>query len=261
MTMTTSRFGLIRLIAVAGLLVLAGCREDLYTNLDEREANLIVATLDREGIPAGRLLQDDGRMTVTVESARFGQAVGLLEEAGLPRQQFASIGDVFRQEGLVASPMQERARLLFALSEELSRTVSEIDGILSARVHIVLPENDALRRDAQPSSASVFVRHEADLDIAPLIPQIKTLVANGIAGLTYDKVSVVPVAAVAPRTDPQAQPMVSMLGIWMLKTSQSRALIVLGTLSALCVALAAALAALVWRNRMRNRSYLLEVSE
>lgn len=253
--------GPLRLLAVIGLFLLCGCREDLYTGLDEREANMIVATLQREGIPTDRILAEDGTMTVTVDPARFSQAMGLLEQAGLPRQKFASMGDVFGQEGLVASPMQERARLLFALSEELSRTVSEIDGVLSARVHIVLPENDALRRDAQPSSASVFIRHEGDLDIALLIPQIKTLVANGISGLTYDKVSVVPVAAAPPASDVLVQPVSSVLGIWVLDSSRSRAIVLIGMLSALSAALAIALAWALWRRRTKAQGYRLEVLE
>lgn len=246
---------------LALVLLLAGCKEDLYTNLDEREANLILATLGAEGIPAGRVPQEDGQMTVTVDAARFPQAVALLEEAGLPRQRFASMGEVFGQEGLVSTPMQERARMLYALSEELSRTVSEIGGIQTARVHIVLPDNDPLRRDAQPSSASVFVRHEPDLEIGTLIPQIKMLVANGIAGLTYDNVSVVPVAAAPPRVDARTQPMVRVLGIWVLETSRPRAVAVLAGLGGLSAVLATALAVLVWRRRNRPRDYRLEVLE
>ena len=86
--------------------------------------------------------------------------------------------------------------MIFALSQELSRTVSEIDGVLSARVHLVLPENDPLRQQLIPSSASIFIRHQASVPMNDLVPQIKMLVANGAAGLSYDKVSVilVPVA-------------------------------------------------------------------
>jgi type III secretion protein J len=73
--------------------------------------------------------------------------------------------------------------------------VSEIDGVLSARVHLVLPENDPLRQQLVPSSASVFIRHRGSAPINDLVPQVKMLVANGIAGLSYDKVSVILVPA------------------------------------------------------------------
>src|SRR4029078_13117125 len=101
------------------------------------------------------------------------------------------MGQVFKKDGLVSSPMQERAQMIFALSQELSRTVSEIDGVLSARVRLVLRENDPLRQQLVPSSASVFIRHRGNMPVGNLVPQVKMLVANGVTGLSYDKVSVV----------------------------------------------------------------------
>lgn len=174
----------------------ASCKSELYTNLDQRHANQIVATLRQHGIPADRSIGKGDRASVSVEESRFAEAVAVLNDNGLPKQEFATLGDVFKRDGLVSSPVQERAQMIFALSQELSRTVSEIDGVLSARVHLVLPENDPLRQQLVPSSASVFIRHQASAPMSDLVPQVKMLVANGVAGLSYDKVSVilVPVA-------------------------------------------------------------------
>lgn len=201
------------LLAVA--VSLQACKEELYTDLGEREANLMVATLLSNGIDANRTVQKNGKLAVTVEEDQFGAAVRVLTDAGLPQTEFATIGSVFKKEGLVASPVQERAQMIYALSEELSRTISQIDGVLTARVHVVLPDNDPLQRFSAPASASVFIRHEPDLAIDGLIPQIKTLVANGIAGLTYEKVSVVPVAV--PKTLHKATQdlaLKSVMGMW-----------------------------------------------
>lgn len=239
-------------------LLLQACDTDLYTNLDEREANIIVATLARNGIPAARQAQDEGQMTVTVSEERFAEAVEILDRAGLPEQKFANMGDIFQGNGLVSSPVQERAQMIFALSQELSHTVSQIDGILSARVHVVLPDNDLLQQNSTPSSASVFVRYIPSLEIAPLIPQIKTLVANGIAGLSYDKVSVVPVVSAIPEEmDTLPQPMMgSFLGVAMPASSVSRIGWIIGLLSVAVIGLAATVCWLVWRQR-RQRPYSL----
>ena len=239
-------------------LLLQACDTDLYTNLDEREANIIVATLARNGIPAARQAQDEGQMTVTVSEERFAEAVEILDRAGLPEQKFANMGDIFQGNGLVSSPVQERAQMIFALSQELSHTVSQIDGILSARVHVVLPDNDLLQQNSTPSSASVFVRYIPSLEIDPLIPQIKTLVANGIAGLSYDKVSVVPVVSAIPeKVDTLPQPMMgSFLGVAMPASSVSRIGWIIGLLSVAVIGLAGAVCWLVWRQR-RQRPYSL----
>lgn len=191
-----ARFALVIICAAT----VASCKSDLYTNLDQRRGNEIVAVLRQHGIPAARSLGKGDRVSVSVDESRFAEAVAVLNDNGLPKEEFAALGDVFKRDGLVSSPVQERAQMIFALSQELSKTVSEIDGVLSARVHLVLPENDPLRQQLVPSSASVFIRHHASIPIIDLVPQVKMLVANGVAGLSYDKVSVilVPAAERAP---------------------------------------------------------------
>ncbi|MGQ4274899.1 type III secretion system inner membrane ring lipoprotein SctJ [Terrihabitans sp. B22-R8] len=179
------------LVLIVSVLALAGCKADLYTRLDEREANEMLALLLTNDIDATRAVAKDGTSTLQVEEKQTAAAIELLESKGLPRQQFKNLGEVFKGSGLIASPTEERARYVYALSEELSRTISDIDGVLSARIHVVLPKNDLLRQDTTPSSASVFIRHDSQAQINALLPQIKMLVANSIEGLSYDKVAVV----------------------------------------------------------------------
>ncbi|MGY3033746.1 type III secretion protein J [Bradyrhizobium sp. USDA 4354] len=173
------------------LLTLAGCKADLYTKVQEREANEMLGLLLSKGVDAIRVVGKDGTSTIQVEEKQLAYSIELLNDQGLPRQSFKSLGEVFKGAGLVASPVEERARYVYALSEELSRTINDIDGVLSARVHVVLPKNDLLRQDATPSSASVFIRHASNAKLSALLPQIKMLVANSIEGLSYDKVAVV----------------------------------------------------------------------
>jgi type III secretion protein J len=193
-------------MVVVCALTVASCKSELYTNLDERQANEVVATLRQHGIPADRSAGKGDRISVSVDENRFAEAEAVLKENGLPKQEFATIGEIFKRDGLVSSPIQERAQMSFALSQELSRTVSEIDGVLSARVHVVLPESDPLRQQTVPASASVSIRHRADTPMNELIPKIKELVQHSVPGLSsYNDVSVVlfpvPVHEAAARND------------------------------------------------------------
>lgn len=183
----------VRLALAASLLVLAlaGCKVELYGGLAEREANDMLAALMRRGIPAHKQPGLEGTFALLVEEDRFAEAVELLRMQGFPREPFASIGEVFKKEGLISSPLEERVRFVYALSQELSATLSEIDGVLSARVHVVLPDNALSTGNVVPSSAAVFIRHLAEASVDRLTPQIKILVTNSIEGLAYDKVSVV----------------------------------------------------------------------
>jgi type III secretion protein J len=186
-----SRSARCAILAALATLTLAGCKTDLYTKLSEREANEMIALLLGHGIDSSRVVAKDGTSIVRIDEKHLAHAIDLLKASGFPRQTFTNMGEVFKGSGLIASPTEERARFVYALSEELSRTISDIDGVLSARIHVVLPKNDLLRQDTTPSSASVFIRHDVRAPLKNLLPQIKMLVANSIEGLSYDKVSVV----------------------------------------------------------------------
>lgn len=190
------------------LLLLCACKTELMTNLAEDDANVMLALLLQHGVRADKIQQKDGSDTLRVEQAQFAQSVALLHEAGYPRQSFQSMGQVFQASGLVSSPQQERARFLWALGQELSRTISDIDGVLTARVQVVLPNNDLLSREPTPSSASVFVRYKDQSAAQHLVPQIKQLVADSVEGLSYDRVSVVMVP-VAQKDMPTVGPVPS----------------------------------------------------
>jgi len=237
-----------RALVLLAALLLSACEAELYNNLDQRQANEMVATLQQRGIPAQRVAVKGGQYTVVVDKDRFAESITILKDAGLPRQEFQTMGQVFKKDGLVSSPTQERAQMIFALSQELSGTVSEIDGVLSARVHLVLPENDPLRQQLVPSSASVFIRHRSNAPVGNLVPQVKMLVANGVAGLSYDKVSVVlvPVESQKP-SQGQDLEMVSFLGLWMHRDNVAQAMWMFFGLVALVVLLAGGLGVVLFR--------------
>lgn len=234
------------------LVLLAGCKTELLSGLDQRQANEVIATLMRSGIPAERTSMDKGRFAVSVDQSVFAEGVRILADNGLPRHEFASLGEVFKKEGLISSPVQERAQMIFALSQELSRTISDIDGVITARVHLVLPENDPLRQQLIPSSASAFVRHRAMASLGELVPQIKQLIAYGVAGLSYDKVSVilVPVEATAPSASSEPA-FVSFMGIWVHPESVGKAAWIFYALLVVVVLLGSAVGWLVWNQRLR----------
>lgn len=197
-TRSGTRLGL----ALGAALMLSACQTDLYTGLNEDDANEMVAVLMHGGLGAAKVRAKDGTSTIAIEQAQFAAAVDLLRSHGLPRAKFVSMNDVFQPSGLIASPVQEQARYLWAIGQELSKTVSQIDGVLTARVQVVLPDNDLMKRVATPSSASVFIRYDEGSQASGLVSQIKSLVASSVQGLAYDRVSVtlvpVPRAAVAP---------------------------------------------------------------
>lgn len=181
------------IILICMILGLAACggKVELLKDISEVEANEVLAALLDAGIRAEKLPGKEGMVSLNVEEAQFSRAIALLGAEGLPHEKYAKMGDVFRKEGMISSPLEERARYLWALSQELSATVSQIDGVIKARVHVVLPERSNGSDPSVPSSAAVFIKHKPGFNYDDVIPQVKRLVSNSIPGLTQEKVTVV----------------------------------------------------------------------
>ena len=79
---------------------------------------------------------------------------------------------------------------LRALEGELSRTISSIDGIDAARVHLVLPERELFSRDKRDPSASLVLKVHGVLASAQ-VKAIQQLVASAVEGLTPSHVAIV----------------------------------------------------------------------
>ena len=169
---------------------LAGCTIDLYSNLSEQDTNEIIAELSKAGIRASKESPDGKSWTVRVAESDMPRSIERLKAAALPREKRASMGELFQRDNLISTPSEERVRFVYAVSEELSRTLSQIDGVVTARVHVVMPANDPLATRVQPSSASVFIKHRANVDLQFLAASIKNLVVKSIEGLTFENVSV-----------------------------------------------------------------------
>lgn len=175
---------LVPALAAASMLLAACGREPLYSKLSETQANEVQSALLNAGISAAKVtMPKDGGYAVEVGMSDVPKSMAVLKAKGLPREQLESMGDVFKKEGFVSSPLEERARYLHALSQELERTLMQIDGVVSARVHIALPEKDMLSEHPNSASASVVIIEEPDANLKERETDIKAIVTDGVEGL------------------------------------------------------------------------------
>ena len=181
------------MMALALAFLVAGCEESavLFSGLEESQANQVMAALLDEGLGCSKVPGDEGTWNVMIgDSKQFAVAANLCERKGLPKRRFNGVGEVFKKTGMVSSPSEERIRFMDAIAQDLSHTISMIDGVVDARVHVVLPENDPFAKNSLPSSAAVAIRSRWDVDLAEAVPQIKGLVKNAIEGLSFEKITV-----------------------------------------------------------------------
>lgn len=180
------------IMMLSGTLLLGACTSnvELFSDIPESEGNEALAALLDAGLNAHKQVTKDG-VSIRISSDEVSRALDTLKALGLPRERFDGMGRIFRKEGLVSSPLEERARYLYALSQELGNTLSQLDGVLVARVHIVLPERRTIGEASTPSSAAVFIKHRRDYTLDALRPQIRQLVAHSIPDLNEGQVAIV----------------------------------------------------------------------
>jgi len=205
-------------VAILAVVGLCSCKSELYGHLDERDANEMLAVLFSAGIHADKTTADEKTWTVEVGDRELPAALRVVAAHGLPREQFVNVGEVFKKEGLISTPSEERIRYIYAVSQELSNTLSQIDGVIVARVHPVIPANDPLATAIRPSSASVFIKYRRDVDVEALAPPIKNLIMRSIEGLHYENISLTFVPAektpepVTSRPEVPGAPVKAMVG-------------------------------------------------
>lgn len=171
-------------------LFLGACKEEIYTNLPEQEANEMTTILAASGVSSTRKRDKDGAYGIWVEQDQIAAAITVLKAEGLPRRRFLSMGEIFDSGSLVGTPFEERARFIHALNEELSHTITSIDGVRVARVHIMIPERERYKQIPAPSSASVTIHYEPRFSAQEHVSTIKQLVAHSVPNLIYDDVAV-----------------------------------------------------------------------
>ncbi|MFC4763264.1 hypothetical protein [Dyella koreensis] len=176
-----------RLAALALLLgLLAGCSRDvLYARLDEQQANDVVAALINGGIDAEKRPAERGEgWQVLLDRRDMPAAVAVLRDAGLPHQGVDNIGLMFKKDGFVSSPMEDKQRFIYAREQLLGNTLRKLDGVIDAYVYLSLPDKSPLDDKPASGSASVVIIARPNAGIESRAPDIKAAVMTGTEGLS-----------------------------------------------------------------------------
>jgi len=210
--------------AAITLNLVAACNSTLQHGLEEASANQIVTTLEKGGISASKVVDpasDPPSFTVEVPSSEVTHALEILRAQGLPREDHGSFGKVYGKPSLIPTRTEEQARFLGAMTGELERTLEIIDGVVDARVHLVLEQRDPLAGNEAPQiAASAAVLLKVHTGAAPIaVADVRTLVAGSVAGLVPERVSVVLTAT--PGTNAQAGGVVKLGPLWVAPSSRT----------------------------------------
>lgn len=161
----------------------------LYGDLSASDSTEIAAKLDLSGI--NYRLSSDGKQ-VHVVHKEVGRARMLLASEGLPSN--GTIGyEIFdKKQSFGTTNFVQNINQLRALEGELARTISTLEAVRTARVHIVLPERELFSRDDRQATASVFVNIRNQSQIGPeQILGMQHLVAAAVPQLKPHNIAII----------------------------------------------------------------------
>ena len=194
------RFGFGRLAALVGIgagvaaalfFVTSGLGQPkalLYSNLDLKEAGSITQALDQGNIKYE--VKGDGS-TILVPRDQVASTRLMLSSKGLPTA--GSVGyEIFDNTSAMGqTDFVQQLNRQRALEGELARTILGLDGISSARVHLVLPKRQLFEEEADQPSAAVSIGVGGREPNPDQVRAIQNLIAGAVPNLKPDRVTVV----------------------------------------------------------------------
>lgn len=181
--------GLLAFFLFISMRVSTPSMEILYTELSSVDSSAMAVALEQSDI---RYQVTPDGTEIRVSDADIGRARMLLAEQGLPNGGSMGFELFDQQSGFGQTNFVQNVNLVRALEGELSRTISSLEPVRNARVHLVLPERELFSRESQPASASVFLGMQPGgrLDREQILA-IQSLVASGVPQLQADDVSII----------------------------------------------------------------------
>jgi flagellar M-ring protein FliF len=159
----------------------------LFTDLSLEDSSAIVKELDRQAIDYQ--IKNDGTVLM-VPKDKVARLRMKLAEGGLPKGGGVGYEIFDKSDALGATSFIQNINHLRALEGELARTITSLDRVRAARVHLVLPDRPLFSRDKIDPSASIVLKVAGSLE-PQQVRAIRHLVASAVSGLKPERISIV----------------------------------------------------------------------
>ena len=159
----------------------------LYSHLYQEDAAGVVNFLKKEKIPYE--IADSGSTLLVPESHVYEARLKLAGENVLHGQ---GIGfELFDENKIGQTSFVQNINYQRALQGELSRTISELPEVESARVHLVLPSKSLFVEEQAPPSAAIMLKLSGGRSLAQQqVQAIVNLVSTSVEGLGPEHITV-----------------------------------------------------------------------
>ncbi len=153
----------------------------LYADLRPNDAAAITADLNQSGI---RFQTAENGRQILVPTSQLDRARSASDSAGAAPHAIEGF-ELFDQSDMGLNEFAEHIRYQRAIQGELERTIMMMDRVVSARVHISIPDRTPFRGEQQPAAAAVTLVMRSPQEETPArVEGIQRLVSAAVTGLT-----------------------------------------------------------------------------
>lgn len=161
----------------------------LYGDLLDEDAVAITDQLAAQGI---RFELRNENTEIWIPEGDISNVRIELAREGLPKRGTVGYELFDGGEGFGTTSFIQNIRQLRALEGELARTITSIDAINQARVHLVLPRRELFARTEQEPSASIFLQLDSSASLPrQVVSAVQNLVSAAVPRLKPSAVSIV----------------------------------------------------------------------
>ncbi len=174
-------------VSALGYWAMAADYQVLFSDLQEQDASVMVAELDKLKVPYR--LEEGGTRILVPRDAVYKTRLKL---AGKNLPLHGVVGfEIFNNSDFGMTEFSQKVNYQRALEGELTRTIMALDEVQSARVHLALPESSLFRQEKSKAKASVTLGLKQGRSInAEQVSGIQRLVASSVAQIEADDVTV-----------------------------------------------------------------------
>jgi len=161
-----------------------------FTDVDAKDGAAIVEYLKEQKIPY-QVSENSGGATIRVPSAQVHEVRLALASQGLPGK--GTVGfELFDTTNLGMTDFTQQVNYQRALEGELARTISSLNVVRAARVHIVIPQETLFSEDQQPTTASIMVDIDPGQQLSKeQVTAVSHLVSSAVEGLTPENITII----------------------------------------------------------------------
>ena len=180
--------GIVGTLLIWGVLSSQVSYQMAFSNLQPTDASAVVTKLRELQIPYQMQDGANGTTSIQVPSSLVNEARVQIAGAGILKGSGVGF-EIFDQPSFGLSDFIQQVDYQRALEGELARSISQIDGISSARVHLAIPQPSVFVTQQQSPSAAVVIGLKPGYQIDPAEAQaIVDLVVGAVQGMKPDQV-------------------------------------------------------------------------